>query len=482
MVAASTPSVSRRSATSALRLDPWAMAAALVVFATMALRPGILDDGDTYWHLAVGAWMLEHRQVLDHDIFSFTAAGVRWISHEWLSEVLMAGAWRLGGWSGLVVLFAGAAASAFGLQARAMARYLPPLSLALALSLAFALSARGLLTRPHVLALPLMVGWTVAMMRAREADRAPHPALALLIVLWANLHGSFIFAFALAGAFGLEALIAAPAASRWRVVRRWGLFGMLCAVAAAATPHGAAGLIHPFTITGMKTLGVIDEWRPTAFGKLGPFEIALLTTVFVCLYRGVKVPPVRLALLVLLTHMALQHQRHQAVLAMVAPLLLAEPIAVALAGRAARQVRTGALAPLLALALLGAATARLALPIVRGDGENTPVTALGKVPPRLLAQPVLNSYGFGGHVILAGGKVFIDGRADMYGDAAVVRYIDLLAGRPAAVEAAFARYPIAWTLLEPGAKLVKVMDARPGWRRLYADRYAVIHVREDAPR
>ncbi|PZQ63724.1 MAG: hypothetical protein DI570_07870 [Phenylobacterium zucineum] len=482
MVAASTPSVSQRPRVAAVRLDPWAMAAALVVFATMALRPGILDDGDTYWHLAVGAWMLDHRQVLDRDIFSFTAAGTRWVSHEWLSEVLMAGAWRLGGWSGLVVLFAAAAASAFGLQARAMARHLPPLSLVLALSLAFALSAKGLLTRPHVLALPLMVGWTVAMLRAREAGRAPHPALALLIVLWANLHGSFIFAFVLAGAFGLEALTTARPDARWRVVRDWGLFGACCAVAATATPHGVAGLIHPFTITGMKTLGVIDEWRPTAFGTLGPFEIALLTTVSVCLYRGVKVPPVRLALLILLTHMALQHQRHQAVLAMVAPLLLAEPVATALAGRAARTFQGRLVAPALALVLLGAMVARLATPIVRGDGENTPVTALAKIPPQLLSRPVLNSYGFGGYVILAGGKVFIDGRADMYGDAAVVRYIDVLAGRPAAVEQAFAQHPIAWTLLEPGAKLVKVMDARPGWRRLYADRYAVIHVREDALR
>jgi hypothetical protein len=27
--------------------------------------------------------------------------------------------------------------------------------------------------------------------------------------------------------------------------------------------------------------------------------------------------------------------------------------------------------------------------------------------------------------------------------------------------------------------VVRLMDARPGWRRLYSDRYATVHVRTD---
>jgi putative transposase len=39
------------------------------------------------------------------------------------------------------------------------------------------------------------------------------------------------------------------------------------------------------------------------------------------------------------------------------------------------------------------------------------------------------------------------------------------------------QYDIAWTILSPEESLSRVMDSQPGWRRLYADRYAVIHVR-----
>ena len=68
----------------------------------------IFDDGDTYWHLATGDWILNHRAIPTTDPFSYTFAGAPWQAHEWLSEVLMALVFRAGGWSGLALLFAAA--------------------------------------------------------------------------------------------------------------------------------------------------------------------------------------------------------------------------------------------------------------------------------------------------------------------------------------------------------------------------------------
>ena len=56
-----------------------------------------------------------------------------------------------------------------------------------------------MLARPHLLAWPLIAWWTWLMLRARERDRAPPLAAALLMVIWANLHGSFVMALAIAG-------------------------------------------------------------------------------------------------------------------------------------------------------------------------------------------------------------------------------------------------------------------------------------------
>jgi hypothetical protein len=89
---------------------------------------------------------------------------------------------------------------------------------------------------------------------------------------------------------------------------------------------------------------------------------------------------------------------------------------------------------------------------------------------------VLNSYGMGGYLIFEGVRPYIDGRTDMYGDAFNARYDAAMSDR-AALQALLKEDHIAWTLLDPAAPAVKWLDSEPGWRRLYADRVAVIHQR-----
>ena len=125
------------------------------------------------------------------------------------------------------------------------------------------------------------------------------------------------------------------------------------------------------------------------------------------------------------------------------------------------------------LALIGG---RAAMAVERGDEANMPVTALAHVPAWLRARPVLNEYGFGGYLIFEGVRPFIDGRTDMYGDAFMARYARIVSPDPAALDAAIRQYHIAWTILPPDNPVVAELDHKPGWRRLYADRYAVVHV------
>ena len=87
----------------------FALFAALGAFALAALSPGLLNDGDTWWHIRAGQWMLAHHAVLGADIFSYTVAGQPWHTAEWLAETVMAMAWT-GGWVGEHLLFACAAA------------------------------------------------------------------------------------------------------------------------------------------------------------------------------------------------------------------------------------------------------------------------------------------------------------------------------------------------------------------------------------
>ncbi|MGB7974281.1 MAG: hypothetical protein WCF81_07990, partial [Roseiarcus sp.] len=87
-------------------------AIALFLFTLAALSPQVLGDGDTWSHVATGEWIIAHRATPRLDPFSGSMAGAPWTAHEWLSEVLLSLAFRLGGWSGVVVLTGAAVAVA----------------------------------------------------------------------------------------------------------------------------------------------------------------------------------------------------------------------------------------------------------------------------------------------------------------------------------------------------------------------------------
>ncbi|HTX48809.1 MAG TPA: hypothetical protein VME40_05395 [Caulobacteraceae bacterium] len=462
---------------------------ALGVFIASLLDPSVFADGDTNWHVAAGRWMLAHRAVPSVDPFSFTFAGKPWVAHEWGAEVVLALAWLASGWSGVVLITALAAALTFAVIAAEIAPRLGTLCVLGSLGLALAVLWPLLLARPHMIALPLLAFWLARLLRARRAQRAPPLWLAGVMVLWANLHGSYIFGLAFTAVFALEAILDARQAPRSAVIG-WGSFGLAAGVAALATPNGLAGLVFPVRVLLLSSLSDILEWRPADFAVPSPFEVALMMALFVFLYRGVRMGALRLALLLLLTHMALQHIRQEAILAVAAPLLIAEPLGRTLEpGRIhmpavwRAPVREIA-APLAigALLFVGLGAWRLARPVVRRDSPVAPITALSHVPPALRAQPVFNDYDFGGWLILHGVRVYIDGRADMYGDAFMKNYLAIERDAdPGATTQALWRWKIAWTILHPDSKLAARLDQTPGWRRLYADRYAVVHVRTRDP-
>ena len=90
--------------------SPWALSLPLligfVVFVALANIGGLplLADPDSHWHIAVGNWILQHGAVPTVDTYSYTFTGQPWIAKEWLSQVLMALAYNIGGWGGVVAL------------------------------------------------------------------------------------------------------------------------------------------------------------------------------------------------------------------------------------------------------------------------------------------------------------------------------------------------------------------------------------------
>ena len=90
---------------------------------------------------------------------------------------------------------------------------------------------------------------------------------------------------------------------------------------------------------------------------------------------------------------------------------------------------------------------------------------------------MLNQYGFGGYLIWSDIKPFIDSRAELYKDEGLGQYADLTDGDAKALDDLLASQKIGWTIFAPEERINALLDAKPDWRRLYADRFAVVHVR-----
>jgi hypothetical protein len=64
-----------------------------------------ISDHDVWWHLKTGEIILQ-TGIPHTDIFSFTALGNQWVTHEWLAEVVLYFIYKLGGLTALIFLTA----------------------------------------------------------------------------------------------------------------------------------------------------------------------------------------------------------------------------------------------------------------------------------------------------------------------------------------------------------------------------------------
>ena len=432
----------------------------------------IFNDGDVSWHLATGQWIVDHGAIPHTDPFSFTWAGQPWVPLEWLAEVVLAGSYGLAGYSGVAALATAAMMTIHAIVYFNATRFVRPAAAVGGLIAMDVVLVPMMLARPHLLAWVLIAFWTWLMLRAREQDRAPPLAAALLMVIWTNLHGSFVMGLLIAGAFGLEALLASP--NRGRVLRQWLPFGIACVVAMFVNANGLAGVIHPFLVAKLAHLPLIDEWKPSN-PTVTPFFFAVLVATLVLIWlKRPRLHPVRWLLLGALLALALFQMRHQAVLAVVAALLLPEGVAkTSPAPGEGRSVL--ALASIAIAALVGV---RAMLPVTLPYNEANPWKLVAAVPTPLRTEPVLNGYVMGGPLILSGIRPYVDGRSDMYGDQLIVDYKRITEGDKPTLEAAVRRWNIRWAILPPRyKKLVALLDRSPEWRRIHADEVGAIYVR-----
>jgi hypothetical protein len=437
---------------------------------TLASSSRIFNDGDVSWHIAAGQWIIAHHHIPIADPFSYTAAGHPWVVTEWLADAIFGLVFSADGYRGVSVIVGAALIALHGAIYFYLQRRASPIATVSALLLMDFVLIPFAVARPHVLVWPLLASWTILLLDADERERAPPYWAALILTLWTNIHGSFLLAAPIGAAIAFDAL----QKTKWTNWRHWAWFALASAAAMLLNANGMRGLIRPFEMEHLALLPLVQEWQPSTLHWTPQFYVVLGIGIFAMLCRGVRVPPGRLLLLLGLAALAFSQVRHQSWFAIVAacvapPLLGGEP-------SVAIRRRWFALAAVLLLLV------RAILPIVPAENVANPRQLIAAVPASLRGQPMFNDYTFGGPMILAGMRPYIDGRADMYGDAFVLNYSRIIDGDLGAFDAAVRHYGIRWTMLPNRSALNNALDRSPEWRRAYADRVGTIHVRQDGSR
>jgi hypothetical protein len=434
--------------------------------------------------------MWAHLALPTADPFSYTMPGAHWLPGEWLAEAILAGTYDHTGWSGVVLLSAACLSISFALLCRLLLRRVGAFPAVIMTLAAAALVFPHAVARAHVLAMPLLVVWSGSLLAPKAQPRKPPWLLLPVMVIWANLHASFLFGIGLAGWCAVEAVWESP--NRKARAIQWGGFVVGTTIAGMLTPSGLVAFTQPLRLMAMPALQTsFGEWLPPSFSTFPALELWILGVIAAGFLLRMPLKWPRLLLLLLLIHMALRHVRHADLLGLVGPLVLADSLGEALilhagalsglglwraAERLGAPVRWPALAVTLALAAAMAAPV-IMNPLDRSDDKVTPASAVAAARDLGVAGPVFNSETFGGYLAFAGVPDFIDGRVEMFGNDFLAADVAAEGGDESALSRLLARYGATWTLLPPEAGAVAVLDRMPGWRRVYADPYAVIHVR-----
>src|SRR4051812_86466 len=389
----------------------------------------LLNDPDTYWHIAVGKGIIDHAAFPRVDTYSFTKAGEPWISTSWLAQVLYAGSYEIGGWAGPIVLAATCIAGTFAFLAFILGRRIRSVHAITIALLALVVSASHFLARPHVVALPVMLAWANGLLEASERREPPSFWLLAVMVLWANLHGGFVFGLALIVPLAFDALWNAEASQRGLSALRWSMFAVAALAACCATPYGWASILASRKILGLgELLNLISEWSPVDFSHFSTFEACVLALIGGSLYFGVKLSPPRIVLVLGLFHMALSHVRNADIFALLMPLVVLTPVSSQFGLQPDRFGKT--IFPTAPAAMLVAAFGVSTWAFAANHRFSptliySPAAAIDVLKLRG-AKRVLNDFAFGGYLISQQMPVFIDGRAELYGEQFVMAYFRAL--------------------------------------------------------
>jgi hypothetical protein len=405
----------------------------LVALGLLGMTARNATDPDLWWHLRTGQWIVENGHIPHTDVFSFTRAGYPWISHEWLSEVAFYEIWKHIGAAGLIIFAAIVTSAGFAFL------YLRCPGKSYWAAAATALGA--LVAAPSWGVRPQMFTFTLASLLLWLIERGEQrPKLLFwippLFLLWLNLHAGFALGPALLLAYGIGLILeTATGNTPWPQVRpivlRVLLLLLACLALVPLNPSGAQLYRYPFdTLRSPGMRSFIVEWFSPNFHDwlYRPLLLAWLLLLTALASSRSRLKGRVLVPLMLVSVAALDAVRHIPLFVLVAiPVIAAalpgnrEPEAISERLPVVSRFRplfNGAVLILLAVLAL-VKWVGLIRNQATHEAELFPQKAVAFLQAGEYPKRVFVYYDWGGYAIwklYPKYQVFVDGRADLYGD------------------------------------------------------------------
>lgn len=460
-----------------------------------------LNDADTFWHIAAGQRMLADKAILTQDVFSHTAAGKPWTSHEWLAEIIMAAVHSFSGLPGVCIFFFLIASLSFWLLYIIVRQETTEWFSLFFVALAFIFSSTHLLARPHIFTW-LLGGLTFFILRKQSKYLYILP---LITIFWANLHGGFILGIVLQGIF----LVAPFLDSGFPFItknlkdilkkQRASILTLFFSISAVGVnPFGYSLYLFPFQVSGGVFAQAINEWLPPNLQREWLFRIFLLFIFFLLTQPIVGATWLDRLFLVFFINAALVHQRHISIASyFLAPYLAkatqhwVNPFFNFFKTKNATNNHellklskwTGPIGIVfLTCVLLFFSSQHFPkqklffehlIPIPE---KRFPLGAFEYLSKNRISDVIFNEYSWGGFSIYFLGEnlpVFIDGRADMYGEQIFGDYIKIVSLHKDLIDI-LNKHKVNIIFYPTDSPLIRYLKTSSHWSEIYADELATI--------
>jgi hypothetical protein len=355
------------------------------------------------------------------------------------------------------------------------------------------------LTRPHIFSFLFIVIWLHLLEELRLGRSKAASQLPLVMLLWANFHGGFIFGLITWLAYAVGSLLERRRMVGPSMVGRIWIAGAASFLASLLTPglaanwHALLGNASPYVLARTTETIPLDATTPGAWIFMGLVVLAL-----VLLVRARHVWAASHALVIVGTAaLALAMARNIPIFSIAAVPILSS-WAVALIPPASRLRRldagiaavdsgaTGRSWPLAALVVatlfVWVRVAFLHQSAYSFSPQRFPVLAVHWAQDHHLQGRMFNELNWGGYLLQTmwpQQRVFIDSQSDFYGEAFVREYSGIMAASGKWRDG-LDRYDVAWTIISPNSPLARQLSLEPAWILVYEDSTAVIFLHRSA--